>query len=344
MAKPGQMDELDEAVETMMADPRAPLPRLNPRLAALLRVAADLRDLPREDFKARLKARLESATMDGGKPLATGDDIEARLKEMAGEPRMVAHDLRAALSGLPELTMRFLASLDGCTVGVSRFSGHANWERHPAADELLHFLEGDADIVTLTAAGPVRSLVREGSIFVCPRGLWHQVVPRSPVSLFFATPGEGTEHSADPEHEGRAAGVPAGAAAATLVGHHLRSATSGLAELAITPSTTAEEADAAVRTIASLDRRTLGVMRFSGETPWERHPDGDELLHALEGDVDVTVLTDDGPAHVLVHEGSVFVCPRGLWHRQRPRRAVTELFATPVDTTEISWADDPRRA
>src|SRR6266850_6329760 len=340
MAKPTAIDELEDAVETMMSDPRAPLPRLNPRLAALLRVAADLRDLPSGEFKARLGATLRSATASAGKPLATGDDRDSRLKEIASEPRMVAHDLREALGGLPELTMRFLAALDGCTVGVSRFSGRSGWERHPAGDELLHFLEGDADIVTLTGSGPVRSPVRAGSIFVCPRGLWHQIVPRSPVSLFFAAPGEGMEHSADPVGEGRATGVPPGVAAASLTGHHLRSVTSGLAELAINQSTTAEEADAAVRTIGSLDHRTLGVMRFSGETPWERHPDGDELLHALEGDVDVTVLTDDGPARVTVHEGSVFVCPRGLWHRQRARRALTELFATPSATTEVSWADD----
>ena len=58
-------------------------------------------------------------------------------------------------------------------------------------------------------------------------------------------------------------------------------------------------------------------MRFSGQAPWERHPDGDELLHVLEGAVDLTVLTDDGPTELRLDAGSVFVCPKGLWHRQR---------------------------
>src|SRR5262245_50303110 len=58
MAKHTVHDELDIAVETVMANPDAPLPSVNRRLAALLRIAADLRGLPRADFKARLKADL----------------------------------------------------------------------------------------------------------------------------------------------------------------------------------------------------------------------------------------------------------------------------------------------
>ena len=171
-----------------MADPKGPLPGVSPRLAELLRIAGDLRGLPRAEFRAELKAALVSgaegersaATVSvGGRPLATLDDILARLEEMAHEPKMVAHDVRAALRDLPEKTMRFLASLNRCTLGVSRFSGDSHWERHPAGDEMLHILEGEAEVVTLTEAGPVRSTVSAGSVFVCRRGLWHRVLPRS---------------------------------------------------------------------------------------------------------------------------------------------------------------------
>jgi len=349
MAKRSAIDELDDAVDALMTEVHAPSPRVNPRLAALLRIAADLRDLPSEAFRARLRAELRSEVREGcappsaGRPLVTEEDIRARLEELAAGPGMVAHDLRAALADLPEMTMRFLASLNRCTLGVTRFSEPSHWERHPAGDELLHVLEGEADVVTLTEGGPVRSPVRAGSIFICPRGLWHQVLPRSPLSMLFATPGEGTEHSdaKEPRRTGR--GRASGPEAPPLIAHDLRAALSGLPELAIGSSTTAEEAAAAVRPIASLDQCTLGVMRYSGLTPWERHPDGDELLHPLEGEVDVTLLTDSGPTHVTVRAGSVFVCPRGLWHRQRPRPAVTMFFGTPTENEEVSWAEDPRR-
>jgi quercetin dioxygenase-like cupin family protein len=371
MARRNASEQLAEAIEALMANPERPLPVVDPRLRALLRIAGDLRDLPSGEFKARLKAELLSearrapaqragaaaAEPDYGPPLLGVADYLARLQELNSERPLAAFDLRVALHGLPDRGSRFLASLNQCTlgVGVSRFSGSFHWERHPAADEMLHILEGEADVVTLTAGGPVRSALRAGSIFICPQGLWHRVEPRSAsLSMFFATPGEGTEASAAPQPPARRpprragrrdadrrAGIEA-PAQPELVAHDLGSALRGLPELAITSSTTEQEAGAAWLPITSLGPCTLGVMRFSGQTPWERHPDGDELLHVLDGAVDVTVLTDRGPARVHVGAGSFLVCPKGLWHRQEPRPSVTLLFGTPTRTTEHSFADDPR--
>ncbi len=114
-----------------------------------------------------------------------------------------------------------------------------------------------------------------------------------------------------------------------------------LPALQVTRDTTEAEAMAAVRSLGTLDTCLLGVTRFSGLTPWEHHPDADELLYVLEGAVDVTVLTDDGAVVTPVSAGSVFVVPRGLWHRQHARERAGLLFAT--GATDISWADDPRR-
>jgi PhnB protein len=49
--------QFDAAVEAVMTN--TPPPPLDPQLAPLLQLAADLRDLPRADFKARLKADLQ---------------------------------------------------------------------------------------------------------------------------------------------------------------------------------------------------------------------------------------------------------------------------------------------
>lgn len=49
-----------------------------------------------------------------------------------------------------------------------------------------------------------------------------------------------------------------------------------------------------------------------GTSPWERHPDTDELLYILEGRADVTILHDDGPVVTPVGAGRVIVVPRGL--------------------------------
>ena len=329
-----------------MTTPGAPPPEVHPRLAALLRIAGDLRGLPSDRFKARLKSELlRGAGPRYGAPLATHADIQARLAELAAAPDCVAYDVHAALRDLPELTMRFLAPLNRCTIGVSSFSTESHWERHPAGDELLYLLEGEVDITTLTEDGPVYANARAGSLFICPQGRWHRLSPRSPVSLLFATPGDGTEHSdaARPRQPRRSPGAPhRQEGSAPLQAHDLQAALRSVPALTITASTTAAEADAACRQVASLDGVSLGVMRFSGLTPWERHPDGDELLFALDGAVDVTVLTDDGPLQTTLRAGSVFVCPRGLWHRQLPRPSVAMLYGTPTKTTEVSFADDPR--
>jgi quercetin dioxygenase-like cupin family protein len=344
----------------MMAHPDRPPGSLDSRLAALLRIAGDLRDLPSSAFKARLKAELlseaeraaaaESVPAHYGKVLVTVDDYVARLAEFAQQPPLMPYDLSTAFSGLSDRGVRFLTPLNECAIGVSRFSGQPHWERHLGGDELLHILDGEADVVTLTEDGPVRSHLRAGSIFVCPRGLWHRVTARSNLSMFFATPTATEAMVADPPsatpHRKRRRGASKGSGRtemeARLVAHDLDAALTDLPELTITSNTSAEEADAATRLIASVGPCTLGVIRFSGLTPWERHPDGDELLHVLDGTIDVTVLTDDGPAEVTLDAGSVFVCPKGLWHRQRPRESATLLFSTPTHTTEATFADDPR--
>jgi quercetin dioxygenase-like cupin family protein len=86
----------------------------------------------------------------------------------------------------------------------------------------------------------------------------------------------------------------------------------------------------------------ISVGRFSGQSPWERHPDGDELVHVLDGEVEITVLAEAGPLHTTVRAGSVFIVPKGLWHRQLARQSVTEFGAT-VGQTEHSDAEDPRQ-
>jgi ethanolamine utilization protein EutQ (cupin superfamily) len=36
----------------------------------------------------------------------------------------------------------------------------------------------------------------------------------------------------------------------------------------------------------------IGLGRYSGRSPWERHLNGDELLYVLDGEVEITLLSD----------------------------------------------------
>jgi mannose-6-phosphate isomerase-like protein (cupin superfamily) len=85
----------------------------------------------------------------------------------------------------------------------------------------------------------------------------------------------------------------------------------------------------------------LWVGRWQGRSPWELHPDCDELLHVLEGEVEVTLLADAGPTREILRAGSVMVIPRGVWHRQETRGEVVQYGVTP-GPTDHSTAEDPR--
>jgi len=65
MPKPSRFDKLDQALQALLTLPQTQIPDArgaDPSLAPLLRIAGELRDLPRESFKARLKSDLERRT------------------------------------------------------------------------------------------------------------------------------------------------------------------------------------------------------------------------------------------------------------------------------------------
>ena len=107
--------------------------------------------------------------------------------------------------------------------------------------------------------------------------------------------------------------------------------------------TTEDEADAAFATLA--DFRDGGVFAgsFEGESPWERHGKGDELVHVLAGETTLTVLTDEGPQVLEMTAGTLAVVPQNCWHRFHAPEGVTLLTATP-QPTDHSTAEDPRQA
>jgi mannose-6-phosphate isomerase-like protein (cupin superfamily) len=86
---------------------------------------------------------------------------------------------------------------------------------------------------------------------------------------------------------------------------------------------------------------TCGVASFIGQPPWELHTIGDELLHVLAGETQLTILSDGAEDVRLLRQGDVAIVPEGCWHRNHAAGGVTLLFMTPRDGGDHSW-DDPR--
>ena len=105
-------------------------------------------------------------------------------------------------------------------------------------------------------------------------------------------------------------------------------------------TTEAEEA-AAFATLAPFRDGALFAGSFRGDSGWERHPNGDEIVQILAGATSLTILTDAGAEVLALTAGSLVVVPRDHWHRFNAPEVVTVMTATP-QPTEHSFADDPR--
>jgi len=96
-------------------------------------------------------------------------------------------DTRRDLDG-GQLVMRFDFSGDWPT-----------WEMHPAGDEVVTLLSGEAELILRTAKGDERvKLSAPGDFVVVPKGVWHTGKHRVATSMLFITPGEGTENRPTP--------------------------------------------------------------------------------------------------------------------------------------------------
>jgi PhnB protein len=91
MPKRSLMEQLDDAVQAMLVRPDGKLVGVDPGLAPLLRIAADLHDLPRENFKARLKSELE-----GRKTMASVAEPITAVHPIA-TPRLTFKDVAKAI-------------------------------------------------------------------------------------------------------------------------------------------------------------------------------------------------------------------------------------------------------
>lgn len=109
-----------------------------------------------------------------------------------------------------------------------------------------------------------------------------------------------------------------------------------------TPHTPSEEMAPVFATLDSTGKTGIFAGSFEGESAWERHRNGDELVQILAGRATVSVLTDDGRKDLDMAAGMVTIVPRGCWHKFNAPDGVTVMTMTP-QPTDHSTADDPTR-
>jgi mannose-6-phosphate isomerase-like protein (cupin superfamily) len=112
-----------------------------------------------------------------------------------------------------------------------------------------------------------------------------------------------------------------------------------------TPQTTSADRPGTSAQLAPYRDGALFTARFSGKSAWERHMQGDELVHILDGSTTLDIAAGDGPPQSFsLRAGTIAVVPQGAWHRFRSPEGVTLMTATPLPTDHIRIdVDDPRR-
>jgi mannose-6-phosphate isomerase-like protein (cupin superfamily) len=71
-----------------------------------------------------------------------------------------------------------------------------SWEMHPAGDEIVMLLSGDADLVLDGPAGERVVPLRGRQAVIVPRGVWHRAIVHAPCDTLHITRGDGTQHRA----------------------------------------------------------------------------------------------------------------------------------------------------
>ena len=107
------------------------------------------------------------------------------------------------------------------------------------------------------------------------------------------------------------------------------------------PTTPKEEAVSAFANVALFRGEGVTVGSFDGESAWERHMNGDEIVHIITGDTTLTILTETRTEVLKMKAGMFAVVPQGCWHRLNSPNGVSVLTVTP-SPTDTSIADDPR--
>lgn len=147
MAEQTLIEQLDRALEALLASRDSDLPTGDPTLAPLLALAADLRALPRPDFRARLKADLERRASMQAAPPPVRSGFRTLTPYLVAEQPAALIDFLARAFGATE-ALRTTGSAGGTHAelrladSMIMLGGGAGSPGRPTA---LHFYVADAD-------------------------------------------------------------------------------------------------------------------------------------------------------------------------------------------------------
>lgn len=108
-----------------------------------------------------------------------------------------------------------------------------------------------------------------------------------------------------------------------------------------TARTSSEESKDAFATLAEYRDGAVFIGHYAGNSEWERHPNGDELVMVVAGETTLILLTGGIETPHTLRESEFLVVPVNTWHRFETPAGVKVLTVTPQPTDHsIERPDD----
>ena len=74
------------------------------------------------------------------------------------------------------------------------------------------------------------------------------------------------------------------------------------------------------------------IGHYAGNSQWERHSNGDEIVFVVEGETTLILLVKDSEIPNTLGQGELLVVPKNTWHRFETSKAVKIMSVTPQPT------------
>ena len=98
------------------------------------------------------------------------------------------------------------------------------------------------------------------------------------------------------------------------------------------PNSTDEELEGAFAELSPFRDGAIFIGPYAGNSEWERHSQGDEIVYVLEGETTLVLLTENGEIENLLQAGELLIVPKNTWHRFETPKGVKVMTATPQPT------------
>lgn len=94
------------------------------------------------------------------------------------------------------------------------------------------------------------------------------------------------------------------------------------------------------RILAYVNDYDVRIAKMKGEHVWHVHEDTDEFFLVLHGELDIALREPDGERTVTLAQGSVFVVPRGTFHKPSSKEGAHALLFEPTGTLSVGDRHD----